>query len=499
MLDPIRAKGKVIAFTALSFAAGLFLASGLELTAGPGTSSVLRTSDAPVAEASALSQAFIRTSEIASPAVVNITIESTRRSQTAAQQIPPELREFFPFPLPEGGEGQDVPVQGMGTGFLITPDGYILTNNHVVADANRIWVTLQDRRRLEARVVGRDPTTDIAVVKVEGTGFPVVRLGTSENARVGEWVLAIGFPLGLDKTVTAGIVSAVGRPLNIIATPEQPWGIEDFIQTDAAINRGNSGGPLVNLTGDVIGVNTAIASQTGFSAGYGFAVPIDLARRVADDLIRHGRVRRPALGVRIENVGPEDVDVFGLPRVAGVLVQDFTEGSPAERAGIQPGDVIVRVEGREVERTNQLQRAIAARQPGETVTIDVIRYGQARQVRVQLIEAPGVAPPPTAAASPERTGSGRLGIRVEELTQQRARQFGFRDAGGVVVVEVGQYGAAGGRVGRGSRIRTVDRQQVTDVASFQRLLAARRPGEVISLGLETPDGARRIVNLRLPD
>jgi serine protease Do len=507
MFDPVRAKAKVIVFTTAAFVGGVLFASGLEWTAGTHAASLLQTAPAasevrPVAD---LNEAFISIAESVTPSIVNISTERTQRVRGGHPAVPEEFRRFFNIPTPEGGQ-QEIPLPGTGTGFLLSPDGYIMTNNHVIEDANVIRVTLHDRRRYDARVVGRDPTTDVAVIKIEGTGLTPSRIGRSEAVRVGEWVLAFGNPLGLDFTVTSGIVSAKGRPLGIIGQglgEARPMAIEDFIQTDAAINPGNSGGPLVNLRGEVIGINTAIAgSRTGTFTGYGFAVPIDLARRVADDLIQYGRSRRPMLGVNIQPVGPEDAEAFRLPRVAGAVVQGFADDSPARRAGLERGDVIVAVDGRPIEASNELQRVIAQRRPGETVNIDAIRYGEQRQFRVQLAEAP--APPTAAAPEPTRgRAEQRLGIQVAPVTQEVARQFGFSDTQGVVITEV-QPGTPAQRRGlqRGMRILAVDRQPVRDSAQIQRLLAAKRAGEIISLDVEVVErGARTqtIINIRLPE
>jgi len=363
---------KVPALLALVAAASLLAVAA---TVGQNPSTALSASTAqspaprgdvvrPVAE---LSDAFIAISEAVMPAIVRI--ESEYHAGAGAERaLPPELREFFDRP----GAG-DVPRRSGGTGFIVRSDGYVLTNSHVVSGAGAVHVTLFDKRRFEATVIGLDPTTDVALLKLDATGLPVMRLGDSEALRVGEWVLAIGNPgfgglSTLDFTVTSGIVSAKGRPLNILNTelemaedgPPSEYAIEDFIQTDAVINPGNSGGPLVNLNGEVVGINTAIASGTGFYQGYGFAIPVNLAQRVMDDLLEHGRVRRALLGVSIRDVGVEDADVYGLPAIAGVLVQDFSDGSPAERSGLRRHDVIVSVDGRPVERGGKLQRLIGA-------------------------------------------------------------------------------------------------------------------------------------------
>jgi serine protease Do len=507
MFDPVRAKARVIIFTTAAFLGGVLFASALDWTAGTQAASILQSAPAaqdvrPVAD---LNQAFISIAESVTPSVVNISTERPQRTSRGHPAIPEEFRRFFN--IPESPGGQEIPLPGTGTGFILSADGYIMTNNHVIEDANVIRVTLHDRRRYDARVVGRDPTTDVAVIKIEANGLTPVRLGNSDAARVGEWVLAFGNPMGLDFTVTSGIVSARGRgQLGILGQSlgeDARLAIEDFIQTDAAINPGNSGGPLVNLRGEVIGINTAIlGSRMGTFTGYGFAVPIDLAGRVADDLIQYGRSRRPMLGVNITAVSPEDAEAFGLPRVAGAVVQDFSDDSPARRAGLERGDVIVAVDGRPIQASNELQRVIAQRRPGETVTLNVVRFGQERQVRVQLAEAPA----PTTAAAPEPArgrAEQRLGIQVAPITPEVQRQFGFTDTQGVVITEV-QPGSPASQRGlrRGMRITAVDRQAIRDAAHSQRLLGAKRPGDVVSLDVEIVERGSRtqtIVNVRLPE
>jgi len=502
MPDPVRAKLKLIGATAVAFTGGVLLASGLDLPAGSHAATLLQTPPArqdikPVAD---LSQAFISIAESVTPAVVAIETERTggRRGGRGQQDIPEELRRMFPF-----GPQQDVPQEARGSGFIISDDGYIITNNHVIEGADKIDVVLQDNRHLSARLVGRDPNTDIAVIKVDGR-FPSVRMARSEDARIGEWVLAIGNPLDLGTTVTSGIISAKGRGLDIIRSSSgSPWAIEDFIQTDAPINPGNSGGPLVNLRGEVVGVNTAIASRTGFYSGYGFAVPIDLARRIADDLIRYGKVRRPALGVQVTQVTPEDAEVYKLPRIEGVVAQDFPENSAARRAGLQSGDVIVSVEGKTIERVGQFQRIIASYRPGDQVTLDVIRYGDRRRVQVQLSEAPATdSAARTAAAeraAPEADSGGKLGVAVSPLTGELARQLGYERSEGIVITDVQPFGPVG-RLGvqEGTRILAVDGQPVPDVAAFRRVVERKRPGEVVSLHLQFRGGQRSILNVRLP-
>src|SRR5829696_4152975 len=316
-----------------------------------------------------LSEAFAAVAEHVKPSVVYI--RSQRTESATRHRVPRGMERFFPQFRP-----RDEIEQGSGSGFVVSADGYILTNNHVVEGAEQVTVRLLDRREFRAKVVGTDPNTDVAVLKIDARNLPPMALGNSDDARVGEWVLAIGNPLGegLTFTVTSGIVSAKGRALN--GLPGRGQGsIQDFIQTDAAINPGNSGGPLVSVRGEVIGINSAIASETGFYSGYGFAIPIDLAHQVMDQIIAGGRVNRVAMGVSVQNATANDAEYVGLPDIRGVLVQDFSEGSPARKAGLESGDIIVAIDGRPVEYVGQLQQQIAFRKPGDKVKVEVARKG----------------------------------------------------------------------------------------------------------------------------
>jgi len=336
---------------ALAFALGLLFAGLLDL---PNRSSAQEQAHPATAIAQVpapsipaarplqeLSEAFAAVAEHVKPAVVYI--RSQRTEQTTRQRVPPGMERFFP----RFRQQPDI-EQGSGSGFIVSPDGYILTNNHVVEGAEVVTVRLLDRREFKAKVIGSDANTDVAVVKIDAKGLPPIALGNSDDARVGEWVLAIGNPLGegLTFTVTSGIVSAKGRALQ--GLPGRGQGsIQDFIQTDAAINPGNSGGPLVSVRGEVIGINSAIASETGFYSGYGFAIPINLARTVMNQLIETGSVHRAALGVSIDNVTLNDAAYVGLPEIRGVVVKDIpNDDSPAKAAGITPGDVIIAVDGK---------------------------------------------------------------------------------------------------------------------------------------------------------
>src|SRR2546425_7843492 len=336
---------------ALAFALGLAFASAFRLpTRGEAAvRSVLQDTSRPLPQAKAavdLGEAFASVAEHVKPAVV--FIKSERRERVSRRV--PSFDDFFNAPRRPQVE------QGSGSGFIVSQDGYILTNNHVVQGADRVTVRLLDNREFTATTVGTDPSTDVAVIKIQTTGLPTVRLGDADSTKIGNWVLAIGNPLGeaFTFTVTAGLVSAKGRLLAGL-NPSR-YAIQDFIQTDAAINPGNSGVPLLHVQGECIGINSAIASETGYYAGYGFAIPINLARTVMTQLIATGHVERAVMGISIRDADQEDAQAVGLPTIKGVVVRDYTnDESPAKHAGIQPGDVIVAVEGQPVQSVPQLQ------------------------------------------------------------------------------------------------------------------------------------------------
>jgi serine protease Do len=512
-MDATPARNRLFAMTIIGVLALGGAVAGVALrpeTAQPPVLQALPPSTTPetreaVRQATSLSDAFIAISEAVTSSVVRIEVE--RLLPRDSSPLPGGLQDLFDGPS-TSSDDEPVPQLLGGSGFIVSGDGYILTNNHVVADADRIMVTLRDKRTLEAEIVGTDPTTDIAVIRVNAAGLPAAALGDSDLARVGEWVLAIGNPgfadeSPLDFTVTGGIISAKGRPLNILGADLEvvdpvaaQYAIEDFIQTDAVINPGNSGGPLVDLRGTVIGINTAIASSTGYSQGYGFAIPSNLAQRVMRDLIAYGYVRRALLGISIADVTPEDAELYGLAEIAGVVVEDFAPASPAERSGLQRHDVITAVGGTPIERVGQLQRLVALYEPGDSVTLAITRYGESLAVRVRLMEAEGASRPPRRAAP--RAAAG-LGLELEELSPSLARQLGFATSGGALVASVAPASPAARKsIGRDHRIAAIDRKPVSSVTEARSLLRQARSGQIVSLLMEYPDGRTYIANVRMP-
>src|SRR5437773_4304090 len=372
----------------LAFALGLTFASAFRLPSRgeAAVRSVLQDTSRPLPMAKAavdLGDAFANVADHVKPAVV--FIKSEHRERMSTRRLPPGFEDFFQIPRRPQIE------QGSGSGFIVSQDGYILTNNHVVQGADRVTVRLYDNREFTAKTIGTDPNTDIAVIKILTTGLPTVRLGDADSTKIGNWVLAIGNPLGeaFTFTVTAGIVSAKGRGLQGLNSGG--LAIQDFIQTDAAINPGNSGGPLVNVRGEVIGINAAIASETGYYNGYGFAIPISIAKTVMTQLIATGHVERSVIGVSVLPVRQEDAEDVKLPDIKGAVVQGFTaDDAPAKRAGLQEGDVIIAIDGQPVESVAQLQQRVGFKKPGETVQVTVARKGGARKtIPVKLTAAPG--------------------------------------------------------------------------------------------------------------
>jgi serine protease Do len=513
MVDPLKSKLKLFAYSAGIFAGGAAAAAALgwsTLTANPSIRTQPQVSEAAVASAVDLSNAFVSIAEAVTPAVVRIEAERPTRGAGGMGNVPDDMLRFFGFP--PGETPQQPPTQTAGgSGFIVSEDGYILTNDHVIAGASRITVTLPDRRQYTATLVGADPTTDVAVLKIEDRNLPTLSFGSSRDVRVGEWVLAVGNPgfgggSSLDYTVTAGIISALGRPLELLRRELQSQGsesfqfaIEDFIQTDAVINPGNSGGPMVNVRGQVVGINSAIASRTGYYQGYGFAIPIDLARRVMEDLVEFGQVRRPLLGVSMINVELEDAEVYGLPRPVGALVQSVVPGGPAEAAGMRPEDVIVAIDGEAVERSSQLQLLVAQRRPGDRISVRFYRDGRPQEVSIRLGEA-DIGPAPARTTNAVPAADERLGIQVGPLDAQGRERFGLSaDAGGVVITQVVPNGAAARRgLAPGGLITEINRTPVGSVDAVRQLLGSVESGEVVSFRVQYGDQPSSIFNIRVP-
>lgn len=446
-----------------------------------------------------LGEAFTAVSQAVRPSVVYI--ESEARVQEQPQQrrqqpnLPPPFDQFFDLP------NQDIapqPRAGSGSGFIISPDGYIMTNNHVVDGFDRFTVQLFDHREFNATVVGRDPETDVAVIKINAKHLPAASFGDSDRLQVGQWVLAIGNPFGSDFsfTVTAGIVSGRGRPLRDLQKSQ--WAIQDFIQTDAVINPGNSGGPLVNINGQVVGMNSAIAGNpSGTWTGYSFAIPINLARTVAEQLIDNGKVTRAALGILVTDATALDAEAVGLDSVHGVLVEGFPEGpkSPAESAGLQAGDVIVSIDGKPVKYVAQLQQIVGFKKPGETVQVTVARADSTKKtIPVQLM-AKGSADEPVVAsnggndAHAERASESRLGFSVDVVDQQLAQQLDNSHEG-VLVRSVDPNGparnlltAAIPQVGAFDIITHVNGKRVQTTEEFNAAVRNIKGGSIVTLQL----------------
>jgi serine protease Do len=511
MHDPFRAKAKVVLYSAATFLGAIALAAGFgwsqSSTAMPTIDEAPKVSAEAVRPALDLSEAFVNVADVVTPAVVRI--EATRIvAAPTAEDVPEPLQRFF-----GPGEPDDQPRLAGGSGFIVSSDGYILTNDHVVANAAEVRVYFPDRRYFDARVIGSDPFTDVAVIKIDADeDFPTMSFGDSEGVEVGEWVLAIGNPgFGagnqLDYTVTAGIVSARGRGLRLIQNElfNDPrtravagYAIEDFIQTDAVINPGNSGGPLVDIQGRVVGINSAIASATGFYQGYGFAIPINLARRIMEDLIEYGTVRRSRLGVTIDDVAPEDAEAFGLPSVAGVLIQSVDEEGPAAGSDLQQGDVIVELDGEPVAYVAQLQGKVAMRRPGDRVELTVYRDGAPTEVTMRLGEAPLNEAAPTVVAA-EPVAEERLGIMVEAMTPELAERYGYQTVEGVVISEIQRASAAARRqLLPGERILSISGDDVTTTDDVRRLLGGAEPGSIVQFVVMRPDDSSRVVNVRMP-
>lgn len=398
------------------------------------------------------------------PAVVSITSSRVVKVPQSPVFSDPFFQRFFGGQMPR--QPQEQRERGLGSGVIISPDGYILTNNHVVEKSNDIKVMMQDKREFNGKVIGTDPKTDIAVVKIDATGLPTIPLGDSSKLQVGDYAFAIGNPFGVGETATMGIISATGRAGLSIED------YEDFIQTDAAINPGNSGGALLDARGELIGINTAILSGGGGNQGIGFAIPINMAKYVMDEILKHGKVVRGYIGVGIQEVTPELARVFHVTAEQGALVSSVDANSPGGKAGLQRGDVILELNGQPITGSNDLRLRVATMAPGTTVHLKVNRNGDTRDVSLQLGEAPtgkagANAPGGAAENSPMR------GVQVDELSNDIRQQLGIKDnVKGVVVTAVPDDSpAADAGLQRGDVIEQINRQPLSSVSDYQRLIA----------------------------
>lgn len=429
------------------------------------------------------------------PSVVNIRTLQKARTRAPSAGAPNDemeelFRRFFGVPMPNAprrapqpnrpqGEAQP---RGVGSGFILSSDGFIMTNAHVIEGADEVLVTLTDKREFKASVVGSDKRTDVAVLKIDTTGLPAVKVGDVNRLRVGEWVMAIGSPFGLESTVTAGIVSAKQRDTGDYLP---------FIQTDVAINPGNSGGPLINMRGEVVGINSQIYSRSGGFMGISFAIPMDEAMRVSEQLTTTGRVSRGRIGVMIAPVTKEVAESIGLGQTQGVLVRGVEEGAPADKAGVEAGDIILKFDGKNVEKPADLPRAVGNTKPGTSVSITVFRRGQTQELNVTVAE---IEPEKTAAAEPEKKAPvatvQHMGLTLSDLSDEQKQQARVR-AG--VRVDAAVNAATRAGIREGDLILAVANTEITSVAVFESLMARIDKTKPVSVLIRRGDGAQYVL------
>lgn len=405
-------------------------------------------------------------------AVVNISTTQTVRNENIFPQIPDlseddPMYDFFRRFMPPRKGPREYQSRSLGSGFILSADGYILTNAHVVDAADEVTVRLTDKREFKAKVIGSDRRTDVALVKIEASGLPKVTIGKPDLLRVGEWVFAIGSPFGFDNSVTAGIVSAKGRSL-----PQENY--VPFIQTDVAINPGNSGGPLFNMKGEVVGINSQIYSRSGGFMGLSFAIPIDVAIEISDQLRTQGKINRGWLGVMIQEMTKELAESFGLNKPVGALIANVDKGSPADKAGMAASDVIIKFDGKTVENSSELPRLVAAVKPGKRVSVQLWRKGAYKDISVVVGELPDkIGRGPKASKT-----SNKIGLTLNELSEEQKRELKVSSG---LLVEDAEGAAARAGVGRGDVILSVNNQDVKSVEQFNELVNQYGSGRVIAL------------------
>ena len=436
-------------------------------------------------------RAFSRVVKDVKPAVVHIAVTSTVETNSEYEQFfnHPFFERFFGpeyrFQDPQRRKRQQ---QGAGSGFIIDREGHILTNNHVVEKADKITVTLNDNSEVEATLIGTDPKSDVALIKIDvDHDLPVVELGDSAALEVGEWVIAIGNPFGLSQTVTVGVVSATGR--SRVGINEY----ENFIQTDAAINPGNSGGPLLNIHGQVVGINSALYSRTGGYMGIGFAIPINMAKFINEQLMDNGKVTRGYLGVGIQDVDEALAESFGLEKAGGVLITDVQDDTPASKAGVKSQDVLVKLDGIDLQDTQDLRNRIAQTIPGTTVVLDIVRDGKPVELKVKIGEQPadfGII----AQGSSDQNPLSPFGLVVQELTADLAEQLGYKGRQGLVISEV-EPGSAAAEIGlkSGFLIEEVQKVRVTSLEELRQVMEQSGASERVLLRVRVGQNSRYVV------
>ena len=440
---------------------------------------------------------FIEVAEKVTPSIVQITVVS----KVSTKSPHDGFKFFFPF-------RDDIPQerQGGGSGVIISADGYIITNNHVVENATQVTVGLIDKRKFDATVIGTDPLTDLAVIKIDAEDLPAAYLGDSDKLKVGQWVMAIGNPLSLSSTVTAGIVSALGRNVNII---RDSYGVENFIQTDAAINPGNSGGALVNLEGAVIGINSAIATDgiSGSYIGYGFAIPVNLARGVAEDLIANGKISRGYIGVRIEEVDADLAKAVGLDKPHGILIQQVIEEGAASKVDIQGGDIILKVDGKKVDQPNALQSYVASKRAGDVINLTIFRDGEKinRTVTLKSRDEDEKVNPVASEKKEKSDKDGEIveaefdeiGLTVRNLRENEYDKFNVNS--GIIITNVKRFSKAENqRLFAGLIITEIDKQKVDTVTELEKEIENKK-GKAVLLKVVDKEGTSRFVGLQIPE
>jgi serine protease Do len=433
---------------------------------------------------------FTAVAKEAIPAVVSIQVKVSR----SADDHPGEgssnddlFQFFFGYPSQKNQSSQHESVIGQASGFIISPDGLILTNRHVVHDATEIEVVLNDGREFPAKVIGEDPNTDVAVIKIDANSLPYLKLANSDKLEIGQWAIAIGTPFGLQATLTVGVISATGRNNLDLAN------IEDFIQTDAAINRGNSGGPLLDLDGNVVGMNTAIVSNmdSGGYMGIGFSIPSSILKHVSDQLIKFGRVSRGFIGVTLQAIDQNLAHAFSLKHTEGALVADVTKGSPAEKAGIKQGDVIEKYNNQSIANISALRNSIALNTPGTKISLSILRNGRIMEIPMEIGVFPSSTPQPVVV-----TGN-KLGFEVQDLTPDVARNLNVSDEKGVVISKVDPNSLAGwAGLKKGAVITGINQQKIANVDEFNAILKTAPANKPVLLLVKQGD-ITRFISLRI--